>query len=310
MNISIFLKTLLGILICGVGFSLIYCENNHILPGRALVIFTRESWGCLSGQEIKEDVSITIGRDDGNYVTIEEIKNPEDIFNRYEIFLIFPAILVNQLPGNFVVKFWCDNDQSEEKAYLSMEWASLHKRAKEWILTTKLKSNGFVHIQMLYSRMPEIRQAWFSCQGEGTGELYQLTFFNAYPLEGEFGSVPEQKLNGKWERLDLTFNPIFLEESRAVDRCQLFLNVLDRQFAIKDSSLVWDSAKVDEGTIRSLVIQSTVETKELDVMLRKDDRTIIQIGSESFVPHVRQKLALRNPDGKLVGGEIWLRANL
>lgn len=235
MNIFVFLKVMVGALIIGIGVTQIGCATNDVRPSKALIILTRASWGCLNEQDVKEDVSSRIAEDDGNYATIEEIKNPEDVFSRQELHLIFSATSVNELAGSFVVKFWCDNDKPETKASFSMEWASLRQRGKEWVLSTKVKASGFIHVQMLYSRAPEIRQAWFSCPAAGVLEPYQLTFFSAYPLEGEFGGVPQQKLSGQWQTLDLTVNPLFLEEAVSVDKCQMFLDLLDKEFAVSGS---------------------------------------------------------------------------
>jgi hypothetical protein len=309
MKISILLECFVAILLGGTGISQIGCTIDEITPSKALIVFTRSSWGCLGGQDVKEDVSKKVANDDDNYATIDEIKNPEDVFNRYELYLIFPARAVTQVSGSFVVKLWCDNDEPKITGSLSTDWVSLHQKGKEWVMTTKVKGTGFLHVQMLYSRSPELRRGFFSCRGEGMREPYQLTFFNAYPFEGEFGGLPRQKLSPQWQTLDLTLNPIFLEEAASVDTCQAFLDLLDKRFAVSGSPLVWELSKIETETIQTVAGQVLAGGENrFQLVLKADDGSVTNVGSGNFVPHLRQKLALRRLDGKLVGAELWLRA--
>jgi hypothetical protein len=283
---------------------------DNIIPSKAFIIFTQESWGCLIGQEVKEDVSAKIAKDDYIYANIQEIKNPEDVSNRNELYLIFPAKPVNKLDGNFVVKFWCDFDQAQKKAYLSMDYAKIYKKdSGKWILLVKIRGNGFVHVQMLYSRLPVIRQVWFSCPQAGVYQPSRRTFFSVYPLEGRFDGIPQQILSDEWKTLDLTFNPIFLEGAVLVDNCQAFFAMLDEEFAIANQTMVWEQEKIQVDTIKTLIDQACKLTKEktFQVLLKVDNGSTIYVGSDNFVPHLRQKLAIKNPDGKLIGAELWLR---
>ena len=45
---------------------------------QSFLVLTRESWGCLRGQEIKGDATALISGDQGPGVRWEEIRNPED----------------------------------------------------------------------------------------------------------------------------------------------------------------------------------------------------------------------------------------
>ena len=284
--------------------------NHNSTPPKGLIIYTAESWGCLEGQEIREDVSTLIANEDNNSATIQEIKNPEDVFNRNELYLIFPAKPVNELDGNFVVKFWCDFDQPQKKAYLSMDYAKIYKEdSGKWILLVKIRGNGFVHVQMLYSRLPVIRQAWFSCPQAGVYQPSRRTFFSVYPLEGRFDGIPQQILSDEWKTLKLTFNPIFLEGAVLVDNCQAFFAMLDEEFAIAGQTMIWEREKIQVDTIKTLIDQACTLTKEktFQVLLKLDDGSTIYVDSDNFVPHLRQKLAIKNPDGKLIGAELWLR---
>jgi hypothetical protein len=206
-----------------------------------------------------------------------------------------------------VLKFWCIGDQPMKKASFSMDIAALRRAEKSWLFSSKVKGDGFVRAQMLYSRRAEIRQGWFSCREAGGQPPHQVSFFNAYPLEGELAGLPKQKMTGKWQTLELAIDPLFLEGALTVGKCQLFLELMDRDFAVKEDSLIWEYEKVRTEAIRKLIAKSGEE--DFHVLIRADDRTKVLVGADNFVPHMRQKLALRKRDGTLVGAELWLRAN-
>jgi hypothetical protein len=111
--------------------------------------------------------------------------------------------------------------------------------------------------------------------------------------------------------LDLILNPIFLEEALSVDKCQVFLDALDKEFAVSGSPLVWERNKIQVETIRTIANQVIKGGENIfQLLLKADDGTMTQVGSDNFVPHLRQRLALKRLDGKLVGAELWLRAGL
>jgi hypothetical protein len=73
--------------------------------------------------------------------------------------------------------------------------------------------------------------------------------------------------------------------------------------------MVWEREKIKVDTIKTLVEQARTFTKEktFQVLLKIDDGSTIYVGSDNFVPHLRQKLSIKNLDGKLMGAELWLR---
>ena len=293
-------------------FAQISSVTKGVLPSKALIINTSESWGCLNEQVLKEDVTDGIAKDDCHYATIYEIKNPEDIVNRNELYLTFSANPINGLAGYFVVKFWCDNDKPDIRAYFSMDHARVFKNKNgDWTLLTKAKGNGFVHVKMLYSRTPDLLDVWYSCPQVGEDQPKKTTLFNAYPLEGKFDGVPAKKLGDEWLTLELVLNPIFLGQASSVDKCQEFLEILDKHFSSADRPMVWDRSKIRRETIQSLALKAGADNDEkmFQVLFKANDGTTINVGSDNFLPHFRQKLALENPDGTLIGAELWLRAD-
>lgn len=282
-------------------------KPQDLVPEKALVILTRESMGCLNKQTLIQEASDLVARDDGKAVTLHEIKNPEDVSNRNELYLLFPAQSVAQLSGFFVLKFWCDSDQPEP-ASLSVDHAAMRRRGNDWSFALEIKSDGFVHAQMLYSRRPEFTTAAFTYPEADVREPMQVTFYRAYPLEGELGGVPSQKLADKWQTLELRVNPFSLEVASFVDACERLLEEMDKNFAPRGATLVWQSEKVKAETLRSLASTAATGKATLHVVLKLDDGRVIKTNEDNFVPHLRQKLVLKTADGKLIGAELWLRA--
>ena len=282
--------------------------SGGISPNKSFIIFSRAAWGCLRGQEITEDVSDKIVGDDTASATIYEIKNPEDVANRYELSLLFPASPLNGLPGYFIFQFWCDTNRPEVKGFFSLKQAWLDRKGDQYRLSLNLKGNGFIYSRILYSRKPEIRQAWFSCFEAGDPQPYGLTFFSAYPLEGQLQGMPRDKLKENWQILELRIEKATLDEALNIDRSQAFLDLLDQHFAAPGRPLVWLRKNIQPETIRELFKQfeAVGSGEPFQVLLKADDRSKIQVGADNFLPHLRQKLALENADGELTGAQLFL----
>jgi len=90
MNDYSFLLIPVFIIIGSLGCTQIDGANNDITASRAFVILTSESWGCLNGQEIKQDVTDLLKRDDDKFAKIPEIKNPT-LRPEFPSFLLKPA---------------------------------------------------------------------------------------------------------------------------------------------------------------------------------------------------------------------------
>jgi len=311
MNTSLSMLMSMVFLPCGFDCGEITSAINDSTPATALVILNRESSGCPNGQIVKEDVTIEISKEDNRSATIYEIKNPEDIFDRNELYLLFPAMPVNGLTGDFVVKLWCNSERPEIKAYISLDYAKLHRDPDEnWVVSAKVKGNGLIHAKLLYSREAEVRNAWVSCPDAEIYEPYALTFFNVYPLTGHL-TIQQEKLSDRWQTLVLQFNSMLSKSAVDIDRCQTLLAALDKQFS-NDRPLLWDRKKVQAGILPMVASKANVFTEKVafQILLKADDGITIRSDSNNFVPHLRQKLALKNPDGNLVGAELWLKASL
>jgi hypothetical protein len=173
----------------------------------------------------------------------------------------------------------------------------------------RLNGKGFVHSRVLYSRDPEFRQALFSCIEAGDPTPHRLTFFSAYPLGVRLAGVPEDEMKGGWQNLVFPIEPTILDAAVHVDRCLSVFNALDRRLSVPGRPLLWQGEIIGEGVFRE-VLDDTATLGRVEmarVMLRIDDRTRIQIGPGNFIPQLRRKLAVENPDGSLLGATFTIR---
>jgi len=94
-----------------------------------------------------------------------------------------------------------------------------------------------------------------------------------------------------------------------VDLCEQLLEGMDENFAPPDEHLIWPRENVQVEGLRSLLRAIAGGQSLARAALKLDDGSVIQTNGDNFVPHLRQKLVLRGKDSKLVGAELWLRAD-
>lgn len=287
--------------------------NQDQIPLRGLIIYTAESWGCLNGQEIRDDVSALIAKADKKGATIQEIKNPEDVFNRNELFILFPAGPISGQSGSFAVRFRCESGRPDVKAFFSVDEARVsQKENKTWLIALKVRGNDSFAAQMFYSRSPEIKRGWYFCPKAREQKPAQIQFFCVYPLEGAFGGMPREKLTERWQNLEMDFNPLYLEQSAAVDRCQALFDMLAREFSVDGDSMLWNLEKVTSKNLKEFLQEaaSSLGEKTFQVLIELQDGRRIYSSADNFVPHLRQMLGVKLSDGKLLGAEVRIRAGL
>jgi hypothetical protein len=293
----VFLIALL--MIVGLGNKFQFSQDTMSISFKAYQMFTVQHWGCLTRQVIRDDISQLLARKDDSPACFAEIKNPEDVSSRLELFLVFPAAQVNRLPGSFVLIVWSTYARSSQKGSLSIDQAEVCKKGNNpWQIKLRVKGTGFIHAQMMYSRNPKIIKGWSYCEFGENPEPAPLRFFNAYPLEGEFTGLPGEKLSQHWQEIQLCFNPNFSSLALSIDKCQELLAKLVSRFVIVDDAMIWDLGKINSLSLKE---------HGFHVLLKIVGGTEIHTGANNFVPHLRQKMAVKLLDGTLAGAELLIR---
>lgn len=279
------------------------CATGSQRLNQALVINTRENMGYLVGQTVKVDVTQKLLAADQNLATIATNSSSEDAVKRDELWLIFKAKPLTDLNGYWIVRLWCEQEKPGTDCRITLDSVGLDSAGKIGVFLAKVKGDGLIRTQMLYSRTPVIQQTWSMFGGEGVRELFKLAFFNAYVLEGDFEGSPGLRLKDKWEKLALVFNPSFSEQAAAIDKCQGILQELAEGFAVKGEPWLWKRTAFTANALKSKL----KGTSQLACYF--DDGTKLELGTTNFVPQLRQRLAFQDPSGKIITAELRLRTD-
>ena len=310
------LAGLCAILCCLIGLVLGGCSTSEskgmdIYPEKALIIFTQENWGCLVGQKLKEDVTAPMAKDDGQFARLDEIKNPTDVDNRYELFLSFPAKEIDGLPGYYILKLGIAHEQPMEEGYLLIDQAKIVDSENGYSFRLKAKTKGMLRADLLYGKHPQLKVGLFSCTEAGLFEPEETSFFSAYEIEPDLG-VKSKKLNKEWDEVDIPIDSFLLEKGRFIDECEGLLDALNNEFsASEDFAFLWDKSKVTTKDIKQIAskVERGKELKfDVSVKMRYKDKSV-EVNSNGgglFVPELRQKVSLKESNGQLTGGEVWV----
>ena len=150
-----------------------------IIPSTdAIVVLTQESMGCLNKQTLEQNVFHYLANEDSKAVIVQEIKNSEDISNRYELYISFPASSIGNTPSFLILKLWCNSSHLKATS-LSVDHAILKRKAKDYVIDLKAKTNGVIQAQLLYSLRPQFNTTLVTYPEADVLEPTKVTFFSA-----------------------------------------------------------------------------------------------------------------------------------
>lgn len=305
-NFGFLLITLIGC-VGAVGIS---CKPKRIeiTPQKALVIFTQESWGCIQKQIIDTDVTKSLTQKEKESVTIKEIKNPEDVNNRHELFLCFDGKQVNKLEGYYVLGLNIYHPQPSKNGYFTINQAKMIKQDKNWVISLKIKGIGTLKPELFYSRSPGINPIFHSCP-EADIKAFKTTLLKAYKIPK---GLEEHTLSEEWAVINIPINDYFLEQGRLIDRCEEVLDALEKIHSSKSEYLfLWERDKISEKRIKDMVKKIENERKDFkfNITIKFADERII-IGESGLVPVLQQSLTIKTSKTELVSGSIWITPTL
>ena len=305
------------ILYCLIGLVLGGCSTSEskgmdIYPEKALIIFTQENWGCLVGQKLKEDVTALVTEDDGQFARLDEIKNPEDVDNRYELYLSFPAKEIDGLPGYYVLKLYIEQEEPMEDGHLLIDQAKIVDSENGYSFRLKAKTKGmFLWADLLYGKHSELKEGFFSCPDADLYEPQEMSFFSAYEVYSDL-DIHFRELPGGWSEVDIPIDSFFLEEGRLVDQCEELLDVLDEELsAFKGLAFLWADTSVTIENIERIVSQmehgKTFRYSVSTEIIEEDSSEELNISGEESIPVLRQRITvIKKSNGQPTGGQVWI----
>jgi hypothetical protein len=202
------------------------------------------------------------------------------------------------------------HQKPSETGYLLVDQARLIKGDKGYFVELKAKAGGFLKADLLYSRRGQLNTGFFPCPEADIFEPYQVNFLKAYEISSGLSIKPEM-IDETWYRLNIGIDSFLLEKANLVDASEEFLDALDKEFSSsKDFTFFWDRSKISTKNIENIARRIEEERRlryNISINMRYKEKTeTISMGGKLFVPDLRQKVSIKEPDGKLTGGEVWI----
>jgi len=285
-------------------------KKAGIPPEKAFILFTEESWGCIYNQRIEKDVTNLVALEDGKFIQIEEIKNPEDRANRYELYLYFLAKEVGGLPGYYILSLEIKHQNPLVKGSLMVDQARIIRGDMGYFVELKAKVDGFLKADLLYGRQTQLRTGFFSCPEADIFEPNRVNFLKAYEVSSGL-RIKSETIDKNWARVAIVIDPFLLNKANLIDASEEFLDALDKEFSSsKDFVFLWDKPRVSTKSIENIALRIEQEKRlryNISVKIRYKEKTKeISRGEKAFVPDLRQKISVKESNGQLNGGEVWI----
>lgn len=281
-----------------------------IPPSQGYVVFTKETWGCIGEQKIVEEVTTALMNRDGNTVLIEEIKAHEDVQNRRELYVYFPAKEVNGLEGYYILRAHTQHPDPKIIGEWMVDQARLTHNSAGWFIELFSKTTGSLQISLLYSRHTGLSSGFIACPEADQFEPRAKSFIRAYRIESLL-AVTSEPLDGGWTTTVVPMQAGLLQEARDIDRCEDLLEQLEKRFlSAGNVPFVWEKVRVTKYEVDSVVAGIEKETgRQYKISIELQEKTQkTELGRDKriFVPKIRQKIVLKDQKGVLAAGEVWI----
>lgn len=281
-----------------------------VLPRKALLVFTRESWGCLGGQIIIEDITSLLSESNAEPILLQDVKNPEDVNNRYEIYLYFPTQRISGRSGYYVLRLAVVGSKPQLPGFLRLAQAALVRTDNNLTFSLKAQTEGFLVADMLYAGDSLLKSGLFACPPAGLFELHPVKFLDVYPVRTELASTAA-KIDAHWDKLSMPIELFWQKEGDDVAACFELLSGLEERFSCsKEYTFLWDQSKIAQDGL-NLIVTSFEKDNALKFhvnveIIDKQGKTEIRRDATPFVPKLQKIIAVKNARGKMTSGMVMI----
>jgi hypothetical protein len=189
---------------------------------------------------------------------------------------------------------------------LALTQARLAEREGNPFLDIEGSGAGTLRVTYLYSRAPRLAKAWFTCPEAGDLEPYELTFLPAYEFGGLDASTGRMPIAAAARAHSFPIPPEVTKGIPRLDRAIRVQEALSKGLATEDGPYTFDRQKLTVQALRELASAAAGANATVHVAVKPDRGDEILAGEAHFDPTLRQKIALRDPDGGLTGAELWI----
>lgn len=281
-----------------------------IVPQKTCIVFTKESWGCLGGREILADVTQDLTANDGKPVLITEVKNPEDVDNRLELYLYYPSQEITGSEGFYVLRLGVTGSKPQVPGTLQLAEAFLVNNSQGVSFVLKAKITGHLKPGLLFAGDTQLASGLFTCAEADLFEAQPVNFLGVYPIRSEL-SFTAKKIDAQWDRVTIRLDDFILKEGEAIAACYGLLTEMQNKFSASNEHLfLWDQFQLTpHGLNLAAASYEHGRNCRFHVNIELHDpqgRTEIQRDSIPFDPQLRQMIAVKNAQGKITGGSVMI----
>jgi hypothetical protein len=285
-------------------------ENVLLYPHKAVIVLSKETWGCPVEQRIIEDVTSRIAGEGGTPVRIEATDVFDDLIIKKELYLYFPAQKINGLSGYFIIKLLPERTGKAGGAYLSLGAASLSGDKGGYLIRLKMKWSGSVKTTLLYGRQDNPQQTFIVCPGAGPSRPGKIMSLRTH--EFKVSPKAESKLRDDgWNETVIPIAVYFQNEAALIDRSEQVLDHFDSEFSVPGyAGFLWDESELRPDLVREALAaaeKSTGSTYKVSIVKYQRNKPVeVWSNEKGFVPKLRQKIVVQGKGGRAEGGEILI----
>jgi hypothetical protein len=281
----------------------------EIVLVKAYLVFTKESWGCLGGQTVVAEVTDHLAGTERQAVSLTEVKNPEDVNNRLELFLYFSAIDIGGVPGYFILRLGVEGSKATIPGVLQIADAVVvQSEEKNWSFLLKCETKGHLKSDLIYAGDLQLHSGIFTCAPGRKAR--PVDFLQVYPIRSGLSSKATE-IGAQWSRVTIPLDDFCLEDAKEVAACYSLLTEMEKRLSIStEQRFLWDQSRLNSqmlNRLSSFFDQDRNIRFHVNVELRTPQGTLeIESDSTPFLPQLRQMISARSDDGTIIGGSVQI----
>lgn len=287
---------------------------KKIEPIKAWVVYTECGEGSVKQQSVISNETEIVLKNDRRYVRIEEIRNPTNVFNRTELYVVFSAQEIDDLPGYYIIIFTPKPRLKGEIAYFELDRVQLHKDERIQLLIS-IKTNSIVKTWFYYSQNPRLERFWGISAVDGD-KLKSTELINAVRFVNKFiDDIPIKFVDNRWhDEVILPIDSRFSKQGKTLRLSWNLLQRLDNIFSAKGEFWVWK---------KDILVRENVEEALTDFSSMLEEKNIfaefyfkiefnkqqISIGSR-MVASLQRVVAIQTNSGAIIPGHVTIGVSL
>jgi len=281
---------------------------EYILPVKAWIIYSESAEGSVTKQSIISNVTNKIIENDTFSVRIEEMRNPLNVFNQNELYVVFPSKIIDGLSGFYLIEFTPKPHLKGEISYFELDYVHILKE-KQIKLQMNVRTNTQLNPWFYYSQDPKIADFW-GISEENEDKLQKTKLINAIRFANKFiDDIPKEYIDNEWhEEIVITIDPLFSKQGRTLYLGLNLLKSLDSAFSERGEFLNWSKKGISQNKVEEVVAKfseiNKIYSAKYYINIEFNERSI-KVGTP-MVACIEKTIALETDDSDFISGNITI----